>query len=56
MLIRDEIAVYSEDRIRNIIPLWGQNAVFDYVKAGGQYSDHWVLNAEELKLHRKVNV
>jgi hypothetical protein len=38
MLFRERVAVYCENHT-----LYGQNAEFKFVKAGGTYSNHWAL-------------
>jgi hypothetical protein len=43
MLFADTIAVYCENHMERTNTLCGQNAEFQYVKACGTYSDHWVL-------------
>jgi hypothetical protein len=40
---RETVAVYCENHTEHTDTLCGQNAEFCYVKAGGTYSDHWVL-------------
>jgi hypothetical protein len=41
MLFRETVAVYCENHTEYTNTLWGQNAEFLYVKAGGTYSNHW---------------
>jgi hypothetical protein len=43
MPFKETVAVYCENHMEHINTLCGQNAKFWYVKAGGTYSDHWVL-------------
>jgi hypothetical protein len=43
MLIEEIIPVYSENDIKPINTLCGQNAELLIVEAGGTYSYHWVL-------------
>jgi hypothetical protein len=43
MLLGETVAVYCENHKEHTDALCGQNAEFWYVKAGGIYSDHWVL-------------
>jgi hypothetical protein len=40
MLFGERVAVYCENHMENIDTLFGQNAEFRYVKAGGTYSNH----------------
>jgi hypothetical protein len=42
MLFREKIAVYSENHMKPINTLCGQNAELQIVKAGGSYRYHWV--------------
>jgi hypothetical protein len=41
MLFREIIAVYCENHTEHIDTLCGQNAEFQYVTAGGTYTNHW---------------
>jgi hypothetical protein len=43
MLFREIIAVYCENDTEHTNTPCGQNAGFQYVKAGGTYSNHWAL-------------
>jgi hypothetical protein len=43
MLSSEIIAVCSENLIKHIITLCGQNVEFVTVKHGGTYSNHWAL-------------
>jgi hypothetical protein len=43
MLFGETVAVYCENHTEHTDTLCGQNAEFWGVKAGGKYSDHWVL-------------
>jgi hypothetical protein len=43
MLYREIIAVCSETHLKHVNTLCGQNTESVNVKAGGTYSDHWVL-------------
>jgi hypothetical protein len=38
------IAVYSKNHMKHINTLCEQNAELLYVKSGGTYNYHWVLN------------
>jgi hypothetical protein len=40
MLIGEIIAVYCENHMEHINTLYGRNAEFYYVKAGGKYMKH----------------
>jgi hypothetical protein len=39
MLFRETVDVYCENHMEHTNALWGQNAEFWYVKAGGTYSN-----------------
>jgi hypothetical protein len=43
MLFQETVAIYCENRTEHINTLYGQNAEFWYVLAGGKYSNQWVL-------------
>jgi hypothetical protein len=43
MMFREIIAVYSENHMKLINPICGQNAELLIVKAGGAYTCHWAL-------------
>jgi hypothetical protein len=43
MLFGETVAVYGENHMKHWNKLRGQNAVFNYVKAGGTYRNHWAL-------------
>jgi hypothetical protein len=43
MLFGETVAVYCENHMKHTDTLCGQNTEFLYVKAGGTYSDQWVL-------------
>jgi hypothetical protein len=43
MLLREIIAVHTENHTKPINTLCGQNAELLIVKAGGTYSYHWAL-------------
>jgi hypothetical protein len=43
MLFRETVALYCENYTEHINSLCGQNAQFQYVKAGGPYANHWAL-------------
>jgi hypothetical protein len=43
MLFRETTAVYCENHTEHTNKLRGQNAEFQYVKAGGIYSNHSAL-------------
>jgi hypothetical protein len=43
MLLIETVAVYCENHTEHTNSLCGQNAEFRYAKAGGTYSNHWVL-------------
>jgi len=43
LILYREIIVCSEIHTKHIITLCWQNIEFMYVKAGGTYIDHWVL-------------
>jgi hypothetical protein len=43
MLFTETVPVYSENSKKHRDTLCGQNAEFKYVKAGGAYSNHWIL-------------
>jgi hypothetical protein len=43
MLFGGTVAVYCENHTEHTDTLFGQNAEFYYVKAGGIYSNHWTL-------------
>jgi hypothetical protein len=40
MLFRETVAVYCENHTEHTNTLYGQNAEFQYVKAGGTYNNH----------------
>jgi hypothetical protein len=40
MLFGETVAVYCENHTEHTDALCGQNAAFQYVKAGGTYSNH----------------
>jgi hypothetical protein len=44
MLFKKTIAVYCENNTEHTNRLYGQNAEFKYIKAGGTYSNYWDLN------------
>jgi hypothetical protein len=43
MLFRETVAVYCENHTEHTNTLCGQNVEFEYVKAGGTYSNHCAL-------------
>jgi hypothetical protein len=43
MLFRERVAVYCENHTKHINTLYGHNAEFWCVKAGGTYSNHRAL-------------
>jgi hypothetical protein len=43
MLFRETIDIYCENHTEHTNTLRGQNAEFEYVKAGGIYSNHSAL-------------
>jgi hypothetical protein len=43
MLFGETVAVYCENYTEHTNTLCGQNALFQCVKAGGTYSNHWAL-------------
>jgi hypothetical protein len=43
MFVKEIIPVYSENHLKPINILWGQNAEFFTVKAGGTCSYHYAL-------------
>jgi hypothetical protein len=43
MLFKEIITAYSENNMKPINKLYGQNAEFLIVKPGGIYSYHWAL-------------
>jgi hypothetical protein len=45
MLFRETVAVYCENHTEHTNTLCGQNVEFQYVKAGGTYSNHWALKS-----------
>jgi hypothetical protein len=40
MLFRETVALYSENHTEHTNTLCGQNAEFQFVKAGGTYTNH----------------
>jgi hypothetical protein len=47
MLFRETVAVYCENHMEHTNTLYGQNAVFWYVKAGGTFSNHCASRVEK---------
>jgi hypothetical protein len=45
MLFRETVAVYCENHTKHTNTLCKQNAEFQYVEAGGTYSNHRTLKA-----------
>jgi hypothetical protein len=45
MLFGETVAVYCGKPTEHTNTLCGQNAEFQYVKAGGTYSNHWALKS-----------
>jgi hypothetical protein len=43
MLLGEKTAVYCENHTEHTDTLYGENAEFSYVKAGGIYGNHWAL-------------
>jgi hypothetical protein len=43
MLFRERISVYCDNHTNHKNTLYGEKIEFDYVEAGGIYSDHWAL-------------
>jgi hypothetical protein len=43
MLFGETVVVYCGNHTEHTVTLCGQNAGFNYVKAGGTYSNHWAL-------------
>jgi hypothetical protein len=46
MQFRETVAVYSVNHTEHTNTLCGQNVKSWYVKAGGLYSNHWVLSVK----------
>jgi hypothetical protein len=55
MLFGETVAVYCENRTEHTDTLCGQNAEFWCVKAGGIYTNHWVLNGYRNTIECLIN-
>jgi hypothetical protein len=43
MLFRVTVSDYCEKHVKHTNTFCGENAEFHFLKAGGEYSDHWAL-------------